>query len=188
VDWIEEPEVPVTVMVYVPAGVPFGFTVVPPPVLLDPQPATRKINKRATVPSGTKAQTRRLRTTKRAKIERTGTTRVPGQKSMWKCLFAISGGRLAVREIVAITREAVELAETVKAPHDAPLGNPEQVKTYERAPISVTVYVAGEPAETVKEEGAALKEEGLPFETFSTVFPPSRLKPVSGGPNGATMM
>jgi len=122
------------------------------------------------------------------KIEITGITRVPGHKSIWKRLFAISGGALAVREVVVITREPVELAGTVKAPHDAPLGSPEQVRTYEIAPISVTVYVAGEPAETVKEEGAALKEDGLPFETFRTVLPPSRLKPVSGGPNGATMM
>jgi len=140
------------------------------------------------VPSGTMAQTRRPRITKRVKIERTGTTRVPGHTSIWKRFFAISGGTLAVREIVVITSEAVELAETVKAPHDAPLGSPEQVTTYEIAPISVTAYVAGEPAETVKEEGAALKEDGLPFETFKTVLPPSRLKPVSGGPNGATMM
>jgi chorismate-pyruvate lyase len=113
----------------VPAGVPFGFTVVPPPLLLDPQPATRKISKRLRLAIETKTRTRRLEISKKVKIKIAVTTGVPDQKSMWKCLFAISGGTLAVREIVVITREAVELAETVKAPQDAPFGNPEQVRT-----------------------------------------------------------
>jgi hypothetical protein len=72
-------------------------------------------------------------------MERTGATRAPDHKSIWKRLVAISGGTLEVREVVVITREAVELPATVKVPHDDPLGNPEQVKAYETLPMSVTV-------------------------------------------------
>ena len=93
-----------------------------------------------------------------------------------------------MREVVVITREAVEFAETVRAGHAAPLGNPEQVMVYESAPTSVSVKVAGDPAATVCEDGEALKDDGLPLETFRTVLPPSKSAPVSGGPNGATMM
>ena len=89
---------------------------------------------------------------------------------------------------MVITREAVEFGGTVRAGHAAPLGNPEQVNVYEITPTSVIVKVAGDPAATVCEDGEALKDDGLPLETFRTVLPPSKSAPVSGGPNGATIM
>jgi hypothetical protein len=96
-----------------------------------------------------------------------------------------------VREVVVITREAVEFAATVRGGeegHAAPVGSPEQLTVYESTPTSVSVKVADDPAATVCEVGEALKADGLPFETFRTVLPPSKSSPVSGGPNGATMM
>jgi hypothetical protein len=93
-----------------------------------------------------------------------------------------------VREVVEITREAVEFAETDSAGHVAPFGNPEHVKVYETAPTSVIVKVAGEPAATLCEDGEALKPDGAPLDTFRTVLPPSKSAPISGGPNGATIM
>ena len=90
--------------------------------------------------------------------------------------------------MVVITREAVEFAETVRAGHAAPFGNPEQAMVYDSAPTSVSVKVAGDPAATVCEDGEALKDDRLPLETFRTVLPPSKSAPVSGGPNGATIM
>jgi hypothetical protein len=93
-----------------------------------------------------------------------------------------------VREVVVITREAVEFAETDTAGHTAPVGNPEQVSAYETLPRSVIVKVADEPAATVLEEGETLKDDRFAVETFRTVLPPSRSAPVSGGPNGAIRM
>ena len=87
-----------------------------------------------------------------------------------------------MREVVVMTNEAVELAETDTAGHTAPVGNPEQVRVYESAPTSVIVNVADEPAATVLEVGEALKDDGLPLETFRRVFPPG------SEPKGATRM
>jgi len=93
-----------------------------------------------------------------------------------------------VRRVVVMTKGAVEFAVTDTAGHAAPVGNPEHVSAYETAPRSVIVKVADAPAATVLEEGDALKDDRLPAETFRTVLPPSKSAPVSGGPNGATIM
>jgi hypothetical protein len=94
-----------------------------------------------------------------------------------------NGGTPDVREVVVITKEADEFAETFTAGHAAPVGKPEQVRTYEVAPTSVIVKVADDPAATVIEEGETLNDDGFPLETFKTVWPPK-----SEGPKGATMM
>jgi len=93
-----------------------------------------------------------------------------------------------VRRVVVMTKGAVEFAVTDTAGHAAPVGNPEHVSAYETAPRSVIVKVADAPAATVLEEGEALNDDRLPAETFRTVLPPSKSAPVSGGPNGATIM
>ncbi len=96
-----------------------------------------------------------------------------------------------MREVVVMTKEAVEFACTVTAGHAAPMGNgagAEQVKVYEMAPKSEIVNVADVPAATVLDNGEALKDDSIPFETFSTVLPPAWSARGSGGPNGATMM
>lgn len=182
---------PVTLIVYVPAGVPFGLGVPPPPpplLPLEPQPIAKNSNTRASVPSGTNPQTRRLRTAKRVKSEIPRRVRVPGHRSLGRRFFVIDGGTTAVREVVVITKEAFEPAATFTAPQAAPVGNPEHVRVYGTLPMSVIVKVADEPALTVCEGGVAVREDRFPYETFRTVLPPSRSAPVSGGPNGATMM
>jgi hypothetical protein len=73
------------------------------------------------------------------KIEKTSTPKVPGHKSTWNRLFEVTGGTAPVREVVVITKGPVEFGGTVNAPHDAPFGNPEQVRTYETSPMSVTM-------------------------------------------------
>jgi hypothetical protein len=90
-----------------------------------------------------------------------------------------------VRDVVVMTKEAVEFAVTVTAGHAAPLGNPEQVRVYETEPKSVIVNVADEPADTVCEGGEAVKDDRFALETFRTVLPPAWSP---GGPKGATMM
>jgi hypothetical protein len=188
VDCVVEPEVPVTVIVYVPAGVPLGFTVVPPPLPLEPHPATRKTKKTANVPSGAMVMIRGLRSAQRVKNEIPRTISVPVPGSMWRRLLVIEDGSTAVRDIVVMTNGAVEFAGTVTAGHAAPVCNPEHVRAYETVPKSVIVKFADEPADTVCEGGEALNWDRLPYATFRTVLPPSRSEPVSGGPNGATIM
>jgi hypothetical protein len=155
---------PITVIVYVPAGVPFGLVVTPPPPLLplEPQPAPKNSNKRANVPSGNNAKTRRLRTTQRVKSEIPRTARIPGPGWMRTPLFDVGSGILAVRKVVVMTKGAVEPAATFTGPQAAPVGNPVHVRAYGVLPRSVIVKVAGDPAETVREEGVALMAERLP--------------------------
>ena len=93
-----------------------------------------------------------------------------------------------MREVVVMTKEAVWFACTVTLGQTTPVGKPEQVKAYEIAPKSVIVNVADVPAATVLDNGEALKDDSIPFETFSTVLPPAWSARGSGGPNGATMM
>jgi len=177
---------PVTVIVYVPAGVPFGLVVVPPPLLpLEPQPVAKDSSKSANVPRRTNVNARRLPNPRGMRSEIPRRVSVAGHRSMWKRILVINTGTTAARDVVVITKEAVEPAETVTGLQAASLGNPEHVRGYEVPPTSVIVKVAGEPAVTVSEEGVALIEDKLPKETFKTVLPPA---PVSGGPKGATMM
>lgn len=105
-----------------------------------------------------------------------------GHRSRRIFLFGPNGGTADVRKVVVMTKEAVEFAETFTAGHAAPVGNPEQVRAYEVAPISVIEKVADDPAATVLEDGEALKDDGVPLETFRTVFPPA------SEPKGATRM
>ncbi len=63
-----EVDVPVTVITYEPAGVPFGLGV--PPLLLppEPQPAAKSTN-RANTPTGINFKTLRLRAVRRVNIK-----------------------------------------------------------------------------------------------------------------------
>jgi hypothetical protein len=176
------PDVPVTLIEYEPTGVPLGLGVPPEFPPEPPQPAASSTSSRANVLTGTNVRTRRLRTARRATIEIPRTISVSGHRLRRIPPFGPRGGTLDVREVVVMTNEAVEFAETDTAGHAAPVGNPEQVRVYERAPTSVIVNVADEPAATVLEEGEALKDDGLPLETFRRVFPPG------SEPKGATRM
>lgn len=183
------PDVPVTVIVYVPAGVPLGLVVLPPPVLPPelPQPATRNINSNASAPVLTITRSRSLRIARRTSIEIPNAASASLHGSKRIAPLGKDGGKPDVREVVVMTREPVELAATVTEMHAAPVGNPEHVSVYETLPVFAIVYVAEEPAETVCEEGEALTSDGFAFVTFKTVLPPSKSEPVSGGPYGATM-
>ena len=65
---VPDVDVPVTVIEYVPAGVPFGLGV--PPLLLppEPQPAKKSTN-RANAPTGINFKTLRLRAVRRVNIK-----------------------------------------------------------------------------------------------------------------------
>ena len=186
---VETDDDPVTVIVYVPAGVPVGLGFVPPPVLpLEPQPAANNRSRRATVPIGTNFNALRR---PKARKERSVIPRrlnVAGHRSMGIRLLGAGGGTTPEREVVLMTKEAVEPAFTVTGVHVAPVGKPEHVNGNDALPTSVIMKVADVPAATVCDEGAALIADRLPAETFKTVLPPARSDPASGGPNGATMM
>ena len=116
---------PVTVMMYVPAGVPFGLVVTPPPLL--PQPTATNTRNKTMAPSGTSDVTRRLLAPHRTQMEIPKRLRTPSHGFQGKGRFVASGGTLAVRDVVEITNEAVEFPATVTAPQDTPVGNPVQV-------------------------------------------------------------
>ena len=180
---------PVTVIVYVPAGVPVGFGFVPPPVLpLEPQPEANSISMRATVAVGTSFKALCLPRARKARNEIPSRLKVAGHRSMRNRLLGLEGGTTPLRDVVVMTREAVEPALTVTGAQAAPVGKPEHVNGSDALPTSVIIKVTEEPAATVCAAGVALMEDRLPADTFKTVLPPARSGPVSGGPKGATMM
>jgi hypothetical protein len=132
-----DPE-PVTVIAYMPAGVPFGLVPPPPPLPLEPQPIAMKAIKRAIVASGASAKTRRPPTPQRARTEIPRRIRLPSHRFIYRGLLDTSGTP-AVREVVVMTKEAVEFAGTVTATQAAPVGNPEHVSEYELIPVFVIV-------------------------------------------------
>jgi hypothetical protein len=87
--------------------------------------------------------------------------------------LVIDSGAIAAREVVLMTKDAVEPAFTVTGVHAAPVGKPEHVSGNEALPTSVTIKVADDPAATVCEEGAAVMVDKFPIETFKTVLPPA---------------
>jgi hypothetical protein len=178
------------VIVYVPAGVPVGLGF-PPPLLLpplEPQPKANNISRKAAVPMGINFQARRLHNARKERSEIPRRLTVAGHGSMRMRLLVVDGGTIVVRDVVVMTKEAVEPAFTVTGVQAAPVGKPEHVNGKDAFPTSVMVKVAGVPAETVCAGGVALMEDRLPADTFKTVLPPARSGPASGGPNGATMM
>ena len=73
---------PVTVIVYVPAGVPFGLVVPPPPpvLALEPQPIAKNAIKKTIIAIEASATTRRLPIARMAKTEIPKTIKVPSHK------------------------------------------------------------------------------------------------------------
>ncbi len=106
-----------------------------------------------------------------AEIPRTNST--PGHWSLWNGLFAIDGGTIMAREVVVMTKEAVEFAGTVTAPQAVPWGNPEQVRTDGTLALFVIIYIAEDPAETVCERGEAVRAFRFPSLAVRTVLPPA---------------
>lgn len=82
-------------------------------------------------------------------------------KLRWRGLVGIAGVTANVRDVVVMTKEAVEFIPTDTGEHAAPVGNPEQVSAYETFPVFVIVYVAGDPAAAVWEAGKPLKTAGF---------------------------
>lgn len=126
---------PDIVIVYVPAGVPFGLVFPPPPpppplppFPLEPHPAPQSSSKRANVPSGTRAKTRRLRFAQRVRREIPRILRMIVPGSISRCRFVNEGGTFALREVVVMVNGEVEPAATFAALHAAPVGNPEHVR------------------------------------------------------------
>ena len=176
---VPDVDVPVTVIMYEPAGVPFGLGV--PPLLLppEPQPAANSIN-RANTLTGINFKTLRLRDARRVNIKIPRIANASGHRLKWSRPLGRNRGTANAREVVVMTKDAVWPACTVTAGHATPVGNPEQVKAYETAPKSVIVNVAGDPAATVLEDGEALKLEapvGHALTRFAASIDPS---PVAG--------
>ena len=154
---------PVTVIVYVPAGVPLGLTVLPALLLELPQPAANAASNRASTPIGISSRIRRLRIAKKVANKIPRTANVSAHGSRLNGLLGANGGTPAVREVVVMTKGTVEFAftEAEGVGHAAPVGNPEQVSVYATFPVFVIVYVADEPAATVCETGDELNMAGF---------------------------
>ena len=73
---------------------------------------------------------RRLRITTIASNAIPNRARNSGLKSIRILRFACGGSTPNVREVVVMTSDAVEFAGTETVAHEAPVGNPVQVKVY----------------------------------------------------------
>jgi hypothetical protein len=101
-----------------------GVTPLDPGVEL-PQPAASS-NSRANALTGIKVRARRLQKAISAEIEMPKVASVSGHRSRWIRPVGRDGAAPDVRDVVEITREAAEFAETVRAGQAAPFGSPEQ--------------------------------------------------------------
>jgi len=98
------------------------------PLGVEPQPAALNTRNSASVPSGIRASVFRLRAASRSAKESVSASEAFGHKLKCNGLPPEEGGTLArVRDVVEITRDALEECAAVTAPQLVPVGKPVQV-------------------------------------------------------------
>src|SRR5258708_3589407 len=98
---------------YEPAGVPLWLGVLVP---WPPQPSAKNAS-RANALTGTNFRTRRLRTARRVNIKIPRIDNASGHRFKWSRPLGRNRGTANAREVVVMTKEAVEFACTVTAGH-----------------------------------------------------------------------